>query len=1240
MRQSSKKSTAKFLLILFLALVLALVLFRHTLFVFAAKVFLNGPLSKEGKVQYDTVSWQEDRLVITGFKLAREDAKLTVDRIEMQVENSFFPLYFESHLLLVHPELILQIDHLSSDPIPLGILFPTEHFALKLEMQNGVLELDSVEKKDRLYFSFKSDELKEKIGTFLLSYDPTLFDPALVSIGIEKRGEGLFLEGKIARVECIKLQPLFSFINPSLQKGIQKIDGEIEGLIKMKVSPSLSLEEIALNFEVKDLNFANSALGIKTKAKSGSAAFLIPSPENAQGPFWDTLIANASIREGELILSNPLVSHPIGLKDVSADLSLNPEEDPSFILKATIFDEISSFPLTLEGRGSVNEDATFWAEAGLQIDKSDLWISFCCPQTNSYMVHTEAKSLDCNLIHMAERASLVSFLKNNKLEISDGELEGTLSVWIENERIEKLSIDNFIAKDLLLKQDSLDCFFDILSAKAYFLPNLEKLALHHIEADFQGLKTKGLYGMNGHFCFLDQKILPSFLAGEFFGRKGKLIFYTPDEKNWDLLGSFSLFREEKTPLQIEFGCDVVLSTSHPKIGEGWFQMGSKYGVHVENLKVNVEAQECDFAICILEEGKEIARTQGIAQKNDEDNIHISLDTDSSHFFGVKPDHFELDLNEISQLQVQIKDMAADVRFVFEKDAIYIPSLKLSNDKAIAIGEALFYPDTLTAKADISHFIIDLSKVSDSLIGEGSGSAVLNVGLTQEKAWEAEGEADLQLKIASPVSMTVKSDSKIPISLNGTELKLGNFSLLLGDGTLSAPSSASFEEISYDFKSKEGVVPNASMNLSPQLIERIAKKYSLPSFLSSLKKEPLQMNFVCDFSQDHIALKSNLKDGKYWFGNKEWDFSQICLLYDSSIFTLTAKTRVALADLFLFCKMDFTSTPLGMIKLQENPKKEGLKILFLPSKEEISWESCQGSLYGLDVQLRKEASKKVKNTDVLVGNIKIDGKEIIALVPEELQERVKKWKVGSGYELEGSLNLKKEGPELLQFIGQLKGKDFSLFGYEFKALLSDAEITPSSITLKNLSCDDEAGHLQIKQIKLTKDIDQWTLDIPLVQAKDLRPSVMHKIDAENRPVKPLTIKNCTISGIKGVLGDLKTITGKGSLNFTNAYKKEYSLLDLPFEMLKDLGLDFNMLTPVIGEANFVISLEKCVLTDLQAFSESRRSQFFLHESEKSYLDFDGNLHLDLKLKQDVTLKIAEPFTLNVRGKLEKPKYMLR
>jgi len=331
----------------------------------------------------------------------------------------------------------------------------------------------------------------------------------------------------------------------------------------------------------------------------------------------------------------------------------------------------------------------------------------------------------------------------------------------------------------------------------------------------------------------------------------------------------------------------------------------------------------------------------------------------------------------------------------------------------------------------------------------------------------------------------------------------------------------------------------------------------------------------------------------------------------------------------------------VLKLFDHPKSEGLKILFTTLNGKVVWESVQGSCHGIDCQLTKNNKQKIPLAILLSGRVKLDGNSLCSLLPKDVRDELEPLKMGKGYEWQGDLILWQETKRGFQMNGILKGNEFEAFGYQFRHLQGNLEVTPEHIFINDLKIDDPAGIIAIKKIELSKN-GKWTLYIPQIFAQHWQPSLMYKIGIDQQVTKPFTIENFILSEIRGELGKKSSLEGSGHLTFANQYKKESSLLDIPFEMIKKIGLDPGLLTPVQGKLEMELCGDKFYLLSLQnSFSEGSRAEFYLAPGkELSYIDLDGKIHIDLKMHQDVMLKITEPFTLTIRGTLEKPRYGLQ
>ncbi|MBS0615729.1 MAG: hypothetical protein JSR58_04160 [Verrucomicrobia bacterium] len=295
---------------------------------------------------------------------------------------------------------------------------------------------------------------------------------------------------------------------------------------------------------------------------------------------------------------------------------------------------------------------------------------------------------------------------------------------------------------------------------------------------------------------------------------------------------------------------------------------------------------------------------------------------------------------------------------------------------------------------------------------------------------------------------------------------------------------------------------------------------------------------------------------------------------------------------------------------------------------ISWENgirFQGALHGLSLDMKQAGNG-------YVGGMKIkDGNTFAVFTQKEIFKHLQ------GVVLKGTWT------PSWSFTGIVQGEELALKGFLLHELQGDMTINPKGISITNLQIDDPAGHFSIKQIYVRKSITgSWDTDIPLVKAHHFKPSLLRQTDGKLTKEKPFEIRSLVLTDLFCEDGDMARLRGKGAFHFTNHVKRESSLFDIPLKMMKDLGLDFDLFRPESGDVKCLFREGRIYLTELEnSYSEGRRSEFFLApDLEPSYIDWQGNLHLNLRMKQDVALKLGEPFAITVRGTADKPSYGLR
>jgi hypothetical protein len=219
-----------------------------------------------------------------------------------------------------------------------------------------------------------------------------------------------------------------------------------------------------------------------------------------------------------------------------------------------------------------------------------------------------------------------------------------------------------------------------------------------------------------------------------------------------------------------------------------------------------------------------------------------------------------------------------------------------------------------------------------------------------------------------------------------------------------------------------------------------------------------------------------------------------------------------------------------------------------------------------------------------------------------------------------------------FEGVVSGKECEAFGNVFQTFFSQWKWNRSNIEISDVKLSDRSGIFYLPKVIIESG---GSFSIPSAEIRNFRPSLLRKIEGKESEIKPLVVRNWKFSDIHGNLCDYHSIQGKNRLRFINSFKRSYSVLDVPSDVLsRIIGLDLELLIPVQGviesdirEGKFFISRIKDV------YSEGKRSKFFLIDGAS--VDFQGNVDIHIKMKQYVLFKFTENFILSLKGKLSHP-----
>lgn len=322
------------------------------------------------------------------------------------------------------------------------------------------------------------------------------------------------------------------------------------------------------------------------------------------------------------------------------------------------------------------------------------------------------------------------------------------------------------------------------------------------------------------------------------------------------------------------------------------------------------------------------------------------------------------------------------------------------------------------------------------------------------------------------------------------------------------------------------------------------------------------------------------------------------------------------------------------------------------KMELSYEptiglrihETKGTLPFLDWTFVPQGSLQDPERLSLQGSLSLHLDKLPKMMMEKLP-RIWRWfNFNEPVRLSGKISIPKESPSRWHIEGEVSARDLSCFGIGIRSLKSGCFFDKQHLFLKEFSVSDPAFLAFIDEVSLDVvnrrfSLHQFKLTHLLLSKLRLSQKGIKKLYGLKR--SPLMVESAVLEQFEGTFDAPELWQGHGSLSFLNRAKKETDVFDIPLEIIKQLGLDVNLLEPVVGEVVFEIGEGKVFLNKLKnCFSRGKRSRFFFKPNHASYIGFDGSMQIRIHMKQSVLLKFTQLFTLSVEGTVQKPKVKLK
>lgn len=308
---------------------------------------------------------------------------------------------------------------------------------------------------------------------------------------------------------------------------------------------------------------------------------------------------------------------------------------------------------------------------------------------------------------------------------------------------------------------------------------------------------------------------------------------------------------------------------------------------------------------------------------------------------------------------------------------------------------------------------------------------------------------------------------------------------------------------------------------------------------------------------------------------------------------------------------------------------------------------KGSIPGLEWHFVPEYRLRDEEMIFLQGFSRLHLEELSPLLVAKFLSSLEAIGLKKELELIGRVTIPRVDPTKTEFRGEINSRQFRLMGLQLRTLQGFLALNKERIILEDLTLFDQAFTLELHRASLAFLTN--AIQVEELNLYNLRPSQLRIVNSQSiiakkargRRASPFVIPELSLSNLKGSLDHTEQIVGQGHFSFTNIEKKEANILDIPIELIARLGLDMNLLEPVTGEVTFEIGNQRIEFLKLKnAYSEGKRSRFLFHPTNPSYIDFDGNVHVRIRMKQAVLLKLTQLFTLSIDGPISDLSFKLK
>lgn len=464
----------------------------------------------------------------------------------------------------------------------------------------------------------------------------------------------------------------------------------------------------------------------------------------------------------------------------------------------------------------------------------------------------------------------------------------------------------------------------------------------------------------------------------------------------------------------------------------------------------------------------------------------------------------------------------------------------------------------------------------------------------------------------------------------------------------------------DSQDYEGVrlnIPSRSLNWFAEEVHKIypdAVSDESRDIIANLKKSgavDTTLNIYCN-GDGSSSFELALEDDTYRFADADHDVRDFTMQLNPRQFSMKTLYHFHNKTFWVhYLQPDREQQKGDIVFFDEKPKENESLIVKWETHPLHGFHICKakGSFGGIQLNLEKDSQYAPDaHYSYLLGTAKYSIPKSLPFFTDDAMNSFMEQKIGGDVLFDGKIAVSKKATLPHKAKGGIESRDFGFRGYRFKQLTADVDYRSDFVRLTDVNLQDQAGCVAMPEVAFTAlQDDSWWMNIPKTYVKKMRPSHLQEVDKPLQvdPLKTLIFNAIEISSLRGKLNDAASWMGTGLLKFSNPPRTnlQHTILALPHEIIMRLGLNPTVLTPVTGTIFFDISDRKVNFTKFKdIYSESKGSKFYLAgPPSTSYVDFDGNLNVNIRMKQyNLLFKLAELFIVSVKGNVQKPVYSLK